>query len=274
MPLCGGPPVAELGVLDKIAASTLERVKRWKHERPIEALKDQRLYGRLPRSLSRALLGPGPRVIAEVKFASPSEGFLRESVSASPREAARIAGSYLDAGAAVISVLTEENYFSGDPSYLAAVRHDRQDACLLMKDFFIDPYQFHLARSCGADAVLLIAALLGPRLPEMAASANALGLSALVEVHNEAEAEAALAFGADVVGVNNRDLRTLRTDLDIARRLAPLARRAGVAVAESGLRSRYQIEELGILGYKGFLIGTSLMKAPDPGAALAEFLKA
>jgi indole-3-glycerol phosphate synthase len=141
-----------------------------------------------------------------------------------------------------------------------------------MKDFFIDVYQFELARACGADAVLLIAALLGPRLHEMLFAARARGLSTLVEVHDEAEAEAALACTADVIGVNNRDLRTLHTDLGVSRRLAPLATKASAAVAESGLRTRDEIDELRELGYKGFLIGGSFMKAPEPGPALAAMI--
>jgi indole-3-glycerol phosphate synthase len=263
--------VADGSVLELIGARTLERVARLKRERPAADLQNSPLFSRTPRSLTKALLGAGPAVIAEVKFVSPSEGVLRKDASAA--EAAKVAGSYLDAGAAAISILTEPEFFGGETAYLAAVRAARPDACLLMKDFFVDPYQFELARACGADAILLIAALLGPRLPEMAAAARSAGLSALIEVHDEAEAEAALACGADAVGVNSRDLRTLKTDLDVARRLAPLARRGAVAVAESGLRSRAEIDELALLGYRGFLIGTSFMKAPEPGAALAALLK-
>lgn len=266
--------MGEAGVLGRIGASTAERVQRWKAERPEAALRREPLYARTPRSLAAVLSGPGPRFIAEVKFASPSEGFLRAPGSASPAEAARIAASYTDAGAAAVSVLTEPEYFSGDPAYLAAARGARPDAVLLMKDFLIDPYQLELARACGADAVLLIAALLGGRLREMLSTARARGLSALVEVHDEAEAEAALACAADVIGVNSRDLRTLKTDLAVARRLAPLATQAAAAVAESGLKTREDIAGLAALGYKGFLVGTALMKAKDPGAALAGLLGA
>jgi len=262
---------ADGGVLARIGARTEERVARAKRDRPVAVLRGERLYARSPRSLTKALLGPGPRVIAEVKFVSPSGGVLRQGASAA--EAARVAAAYLDAGAAAISVLTEPEFFGGDASYLAAARAAAPEACLLMKDFFVDPYQFEAARACGADAILLIAALLGARLPEMAEAARSLGLSALIEVHDEAEAEAALACGADAVGVNSRDLRTLKTDLDVARRLAPLARRGAAAVAESGLRSRAEIDELALLGYQGFLIGTSLMRTADPGAALAALLK-
>jgi indole-3-glycerol phosphate synthase len=264
--------VSELNVLGKIGASTEERVKRWKVERPVSALAAEPLYARTPRSLAAALNHPVPRFIAEVKFASPSEGFLRTPGSASPAEAARIAAAYADAGAAAISILTEPQYFSGDPSYLSAARVARPDAVLLMKDFLIDPYQLELARACGADAVLLIAALLGPRLHEMLFAARARGLSTLVEVHDEAEAEAALKFTADVIGVNSRDLRTLKTDLGVARRLAPLATQAAAAVAESGLKTRDDIDGLHALGYKGFLVGTTLMKAEHPGSALSALI--
>jgi indole-3-glycerol phosphate synthase len=259
------------GVLERIGAATIARVARLKRERPLAALRDEALYARVPRSLSRALAGPAPRVIAEIKFASPSEGVLRPG--ASENAAARIAESYEAAGAAAISVLTEPEFFSGSPSYLAAARNACPDACLLMKDFFVDVYQFELARSCGADAILLIAALLGPRLGELRAEARGFGLSTLVEVHDEAEAEAALAIGADVLGVNSRNLRTLKTDLGVAKRLGALARRAGAAVAESGLHSREDIDGLVGHGYKGFLIGTSLMKAADPGLALSALLE-
>ena len=266
--------MSELNVLGHIAAKATERVAHWKAEIPESVLADKPYYSRRPLSLAAALSHPGPRFIAEVKFASPSEGFLRAPGSASPPEAARLAASYAAAGAAAVSILTEPEYFSGQPSFLTAARHACPDAVLLMKDFLVDVYQLELARACGADAVLLIAALLGPRLHEMLFAARARGLSALVEVHDEAEAEAALAATADVIGVNSRDLRTLKTDLAVARRLAPLATRASAAVAESGLRTRADVDDLLALGYKGFLVGTALMKEKDPGLALSVLIAA
>lgn len=265
--------MAEENALTRLGEAARARVASWRRERPERSLRGSRLYTRAPRSLARALAAPGPNVIAEVKFASPSEGFLRGPHAASRAEAARIASAYLEAGAAAVSVLTEPDRFAGHPEFVAAVREACPRACLLMKDFVVDEYQLELARACGADAVLLIAALLGPELPVLAAAARSRGLSALVEVHDEAQAEAALACGADVLGVNSRDLRTLRTDLAVARRLAPWARRAASAVAESGLRSREDIDDLAARGYRGFLIGTSLMKARDPGTALAALLE-
>ena len=234
-------------------------------------LRSQPLYDHPPMSLSKALSRTGPQVIAEVKFVSPSEGVLRKNPS--PIEAARIAAAYASAGASAVSILTEPEFFGGDYSFLAGARDSCPTTPLLMKDFVVDNYQFELARSIGADAVLLIAALLGPRLPEMHAAAKSLGLSVLIEVHNEAEAEAALAAGGALIGVNSRDLTTLKVDLAVARRLAPLVcRPESTAVAESGLRSRSDLDSLSPLGYKGFLIGSSLMKAPNPGSALADFL--
>jgi len=263
--------LADLGVLGKIADKTTARVAREKHAHPIEWLRSQPLYDHPPMSLKKALSGAGPNVIAEVKFVSPSEGVLHPDPS--PIAAARIAAAYVSAGASALSILTEPEFFGGDYSFLAGARDSCPTTPLLMKDFVVDNYQFEVARSIGADAVLLIAALLGPRLPEMHDAAKKLGLSVLIEVHNEAEAIAAIAAGGTVIGVNSRDLKSLKVDLNVARRLAPLVCLSHItAVAESGLRSRSDLDSLSPLGYQGFLIGSSLMKHPDPGAALASFL--
>jgi indole-3-glycerol phosphate synthase len=262
--------VGELGVLGRIAESVARRVEALKKSRPVSALRDEPLYARKPLSLDAALHGEGPRIIAEVKFHSPSEGVLRPNPSA--HAAADIAHAYARTGAAAISILTEQDHFKGDPSFLTEARKELPNTPLLMKDFMIDPYQFELARSIGADAVLLIAALLGPRLSAMLGAAHALGLSVLIEAHDEAEAEAALAAGDAVIGVNSRDLKTLHVDLAVAHRLAPLLK-GRTAVAESGLRSRADIDALSAVGYKGFLVGTSFMKSPYPAVALQTFLR-
>ncbi len=262
----------DLGVLGKIAEKTAARVAREKQKHPVEWLRAQPLYDHPPLSLKKSL-SSGRGIIAEVKFVSPSEGIFRSN--ASPVEAARIAAAYASAGASAVSILTEPEFFGGDYSFLAGARDSCPATPLLMKDFVVDNYQFEVARSIGADAVLLIAALLGPRLPEMHKAALSLGLSVLIEVHNEAEALAAIAAGGALIGVNSRDLKTLKVDLAVARRLAPLVCLPGItAVAESGLRSRSDLDSLSPLGYQGFLIGSSLMKRPDPGAALTEFLHA
>ena len=261
--------MGELGVLGKIGARTIERVEILKKQRPVAALKDSPLYARKPLSLDAALHGDAPRIIAEVKFHSPSEGLLRPG--ASPKEAAEIAHAYARTGAAAISILTEPEYFHGDISFLAEARKELPNVPLLMKDFMVDPYQFEQARSIGADAILLIVALLGSRLNSMSEDARSLGLSVLIEAHDEAEAAAALAAGDSVIGINNRDLKSLKVDLAVSKRIAPMLN-GRTAVAESGLRSRRDIDELAALGYKGFLVGTSFMKSPYPAVVLKTFL--
>ncbi len=257
---------ADLGVLGKIAAATRRRVAVLKLELPIAALKRRPLYARIPRDFAAALAVRGPAVIAEIKFASPSRGTLRRPSSAA---AVRVAGAYLGAGASALSILTEPEYFKGSPEYLAAVRRRFPKAALLMKDFVLEPYQLHLARSVGADAVLLITALLKERLKAMLTACAELRLQALVEVHTRAEIGLALRAGAKIVGVNSRDLRTLKTDLGVARRLARAARATKAAlVAESGIKTAADIRGLAGLGYQAFLVGTSLMGGADPGRAL------
>jgi indole-3-glycerol phosphate synthase len=263
--------MSDLDTLRRIALHTEKRVERWKTQRPVEALRESPLYGRAPRDFAAAFSGQGPRVIAEVKFASPSEGFLQPAEKANPQEAARVAGQYLKAGAAAVSILTERHFFAGAPEFLGEARRAHPEAPLLMKDFVIDEYQLELARAEGADCVLLIAALLGAALPLLHERARALGLSVLVEVHDEAELAEAMKARPAIVGVNSRNLKTLETDLGVARRLAGKGGRA-VMIAESGLKTRADLDELGSLGYKGFLIGTSLMKTGDPGRALKELL--
>ncbi len=208
-----------------------------------------------------------PRVIAECKRRSPSRGLLRKAY-----DPAAIAASYEAAGAAAVSVLTEPAFFDGDIEHLRAARA-RVSLPLLRKDFVVLPYQVLEAREAGADATLVIAgALEGQALAELVACAAEQGLAVLVEVHDENELARALAAGARIVGVNSRNLRTLNVDLNVARRLAPRLPADVVGVAESGLTSREEIEELGGLGYRAFLIGERFMTAADPGAALAACL--
>lgn len=271
------------GVLDRIIARTRERLPGLMEARPLELLRKDPVYKRTPRDFRRAFLGTGRRVIAEVKFASPSRGrvYPRE---ASAAEAVAVAGQYLEAGAAALSVLTEPDFFMGDIEYLRAIRQAYPEAALLMKDFVVDVYQLHLARWAGADAVLLIVAAVGRRLPVLLDSAKALGVYALVEVHTEAEMEAARKAGAVVIGVNSRDLKTLNTDLGVARRLAAATgaaltlkgkatvRPQPVLIAESGITRRQELDELAEYGYRGFLVGTNLMQSGTPGAALKTLL--
>lgn len=258
-------------VLSRIAHSTCRRVEALKAKSPVAALRALPLYDRVPGDMRRALSGLGPNVIAEIKFASPSEGALRPGPDAAA--AAKIAGGYLAAGARALSILTEPEFFAGSPEYLKAAREAFPAAPILMKDFFLDPYQFELARAHGADAVLLIAALVEADLGPLLHKAQALGLSVLVEVHTEEELEAAQKVGASLLGVNSRDLKTLTTDLAVARRLSARADKdKALLVAESGIATRADIDGLAACGYSAFLVGTSLMRQDDPGRALSELL--
>ncbi len=222
---------------------------------------------RTPRSLHGALSGPrGPvRIVAEVKRASPSAGAIDAGLDA-PAQAAR----YERAGAAAVSVLTDGPGFGGSLADLDAVR-ERVKVPLLRKDFILDRYQLLEARAAGADAALLIAAALPPeRLRALLGDCDELGLSALVEVHDERELEVALAAGARIVGVNNRDLRTFHVDLATSERLLPLLPADVRGVAESGVRGPEQVRRLRACGAANFLVGEALVRAADAGALLRE----
>lgn len=220
-----------------------------------------------PRGFRASLAAPGIRVIAECKRRSPSRGVLRADY-----DPAAIAAGYAAAGAAAISVLTEPAFFDGALAHLEAVRA-AVDRPLLRKDFVIEEYQLLEARASGADAVLLIAAALDDQaLRDLARAARGLGLDVLVEVHDEGELDRAVAAGADLIGVNNRNLRTLAVDVDASFRLGPAMPAGVLAVAESGLKNGADLRRLREAGYQAFLIGERFMTAPDPGAALAALM--
>jgi indole-3-glycerol phosphate synthase len=215
--------------------------------------------GRFRASLSE----PGIRIIAECKRRSPSKGVLRPDY-----DPVTIAKGYQAAGAAALSVLTEPTFFDGSLDHLAVVRQ-AVDTPLLRKDFIVTPYQILEAAAIGADAVLLIVAALDDRtLRSLAVVARDAGLATLVEVHDRAELTRALDAGADVVGVNSRNLRTLTVDQGVFDALGPGIPRGVVAVAESGLRTPADLARLHRLRYDAFLIGERFMTEPDPGAAL------
>jgi indole-3-glycerol phosphate synthase len=206
-------------------------------------------------------------VIAECKRRSPSRGVL-----AADYDPAAIASGYERGGAAAISVLTEPTFFDGALEHLAAVRR-AVERPLLRKDFIVDEYQLHEARAAGADAVLLIvAALEQGDLKRLQATAHALGLAVLVEVHDEDELSRAIDAGARIVGVNNRNLRTLAVDVKASFRLAAEMPAGVVAVSESGLQSRAELEQLTAAGYRAFLIGERFMTDPNPAAAVAALI--
>jgi indole-3-glycerol phosphate synthase len=255
-------------ILDEIFEAKRRRVDALKHTTDLDGLIESARRVRAGSSSHRFRSALEKRdrinVIAEFKKASPSKGVINGS--ANPAEVAR---SYERAGASAISVLTEEDYFRGSLDDLRAVR-DAVSIPVLRKDFVFDEFQIYEAAGAGADAILLIVASLGEeQLRRLRALAeDELGMDALVEVHTEEEMRIAADIGATVIGVNNRDLRTFEVSLDVSRRLASGAPRGSHLIAESGLRSREDIDELSQLGYSGFLIGETLMRSDDMDGAL------
>lgn len=266
---------ASSSVLETIVAAARRRV---------EVSRDRKSFADLERSLAArtgrtpgdprgtpgpgflpSLRQPGVRVIAECKRRSPSRGVLRRDY-----DPVVIAGSYRGAGAAAISVLTEPGFFDGHLDHLKAVHAAYPDLPLLRKDFVVDEYQIAEAVLAGASAVLLIvAALEQEALTRLLAYAGQVEVDVLTEVHDEDEARRAIDAGAVIVGVNNRNLKTLAVSLETSFRVAPLIASATVRVAESGLRSGDDIAALAQAGYGAFLIGERFMTDDDPGAGLA-----
>jgi len=239
----------------KLATSAAELTAR------LADLEDQ------PRGFARALRAAAESgwtaVIAEVKKGSPSKGIIRTDFD--PLE---IAQCYQEHGATCLSVLTDESFFYGHLRYLQLIR-EQVSLPLLRKDFICDPYQITEARVAGADAVLLIAAMLEPsQLVEFAAAARELNLDVLLEVHNEAELESALLTDCELIGINNRNLSTFVTDLTVTERLAPLIPSERLVVAESGIHQREDVLRLSAAGASAFLVGESLMRESDIGAKL------
>lgn len=257
-------------ILDRIVAARRDDLARAKADVSLSALERMPVFAEKRRGFTAALRSArSPAIIAELKKASPSRGVIRADF-----DPLAIARSYAVGGAAALSVLTEERFFQGSVGFLAPIRAV-VDLPLLRKDFLIDPYQVVEARAFGADAVLLIVALLDdPLLADLLAAARAAGLDALVEVHTENEADRALAAGARLIGVNNRDLSTFETTLATAERLRPRLAGDIVTVAESGIESAADVRRLSLCGYDAFLIGESLMRAPDPGVALRDLVAA
>jgi indole-3-glycerol phosphate synthase len=254
-------------LLGAIVAATRTRVAHAVSDESVADLVRRVAAMPATRGFRAALAAPGVRVIAECKRRSPSRGILRAEY-----DPAAIARGYAEAGAAAISVLTEPTFFDGALTHLQAVRA-AVDVPLLRKDFIVDHFQLLEARAAGADAVLLIVAALDHEaLAQLSREARALDLDVLVEVHDEAELDRAMSAGADIIGVNNRNLRTLAVDVDASFRLAARLPPGAVAVAESGLKTGADIRRLQAAGYRAFLIGERFMAAPDPGEALAGLL--
>jgi indole-3-glycerol phosphate synthase len=260
-------------ILDDIISNKRSEIAHWLQDRPLSMLMSEAASAPPLRNFRQALVQPDPsgnqrlRIIAEVKKASPSRGVIREDF-----DPVAIARTYEAAGAAAVSVLTDKQFFQGGIEYLKQVRA-ATTVPLLMKDFIIDPYQIYLARTCGADAVLLIAGLHdADRLSEFLNLVHSLGMQALVEVHSEDELAKALAANAHIVGINNRDLRTFKVAAETTRRLAPLIGPGKIVVSESGIDSREVMLSLAQAGVHAFLIGEALMRAKDIGTTLRSFI--
>ncbi len=261
----GAPP----DLLQTIVAATRVRVANAQAVEPAATLESRaRLMTPRGDAFRVALTRVGrPNVIAECKRRSPSRGVLRAAY-----DPVAIATGYAAAGAAALSILTEPMFFDGSLGHLASIRA-AVSIPLLRKDFIVDRYQIVEAVAAGADAVLLIvAALEDDALRHLADEAGRWGLATLVEVHSDEELDRALAAGAQIIGVNNRNLRTLDVDVDRSQRIASRVPGSVVAVSESGLKTSADLARLGGLGYRAFLIGERFMTTPDPGAALAQLL--
>ena len=257
--------------LETIKEMTLQRVNVAKQELAPSYLND--LIGQSQAPLpfvEKLMMTKGIRIIAEVKRQSPSRGDI--ALHLDPLDVAKM---YAESGAAAISVLTEPKYFGGSIESLRMIRLLLPGTPLLMKDFILEPFQLLQARAAGADAVLLMYSLLEKnQLHEMYEQAILLGLTPLLEVHDEIEMQAAVDLRADLVGINNRNLKTLEVSLDNSRGLAPMRSAGMTLIAESGIQSPSEICELSQIGFDGFLIGTALTAHGDPAANLKTILRA
>jgi indole-3-glycerol phosphate synthase len=250
-------------VLERILRTTREEVARRKRELSIDQLERGGEAPAAYRSLQAALTEPGIAVIAEFKRRSPSAGMLRERP-----DVAALVGAYERGGAAALSILTEGPHFEGSLEDLREAR----SACalpILRKDFIVDAYQLHEARAAGADAVLLIVAALDqPALLDLHEQASELGLEVLVEVHDQAELERAKEVGARSIGINNRDLRDFSVDVERTFALLHEVPDGVTVVSESGIATAAQLRRLEERGVQAVLVGETLMRSPDPEAAL------
>jgi indole-3-glycerol phosphate synthase len=260
-------------ILERILSDKVQEVAERQRQRPLAEL--QRLAFELPppRNFVDAVHGTPmaldsvPRIIAEVKKASPSRGVIRADF-----DAVALAQTYAHHGASALSVLTDEKFFQGQLRFLEAIGQ-AVALPLLRKDFILDPYQVYEARVAGADAILLIVAALPlDQLEALLALTHELGMTALLEVHTAEELERIQPLRPRLVGINNRDLRTFHTDIETTSRLLPLIPAEVVVISESGIHTSDDIARLWEKGVHAFLIGESLMRHPDPGVKLQELL--
>ncbi len=254
-------------VLDKIADLRLTRLAEEKKTTSRPALEKRAVETSPPVDFAEVFGGSRIHVIAEIKKGSPSRGLLKPDL-----DTEQLAKAYSAGGASAISVLTETDHFFGSLSALTMVK-SAVSLPVLRKDFILDPYQVVETRASGADSFLLIAALLkGTSLSSLITEGRKWGMEPLVEVHNVGELETALKAGARVIGVNNRDLKTFHVDVDVSLKLVKHIPSECIAISESGIRTRDQIVRLADAGFRGFLIGESLVTSADPAATIRGFL--
>jgi indole-3-glycerol phosphate synthase len=258
-------------VLQEICAKKREHVAFMKSRRPLSVVLEDANNASAPRGFHTALKSSVDAgrygLIAEIKRASPSKGLIRKDFNPS-----KIARAYEKGGASCLSVLTDAPYFSGADDHFSAARAV-VNLPVLRKDFMVDPYQIVEARALGADCILLIMAALEDGLArELEALAHAHGMDALIEIHDEAELERALKLSSPLMGINNRDLKTLKTDTAATLRLAPLVPDDRLVICESGLGGADDLARMSTVGANCFLIGESLMREPDIEAATANLL--
>ena len=254
-------------ILDEIVEAKAGELTKRKQNMPLSALEKLGLEGS-KKDFAAALKGDDIRLIAEVKMASPSRGVLRTDL-----DPVKLARTYAKNGAAAISVLTEERYFGGSLEHLAAIGEAMDNIPLLRKDFIFDPYQVYESRAGGASALLLIVAILSDsELSELLSLSHELGLMCLVEVHNQAEVERAIMSGAQIIGINNRDLKTFAVDLETTGRLRPLIPQDRIVVSESGIKDRGDVQKLRQWGVDAMLVGEALVTAGDIDKKVKELL--
>jgi indole-3-glycerol phosphate synthase len=254
-------------ILDEIVAAKRIELADSKKQISVAELESAAADQPRPLNLSGALLGGGVRLIAEVKKASPSRGLLMPDF-----DHLKLAETYAANGAAAISCLTDLR-FQGELSFLQQIKETgaSQRAPVIRKDFIFDPYQVVETRAAGADAMLLIVAILEPaQLKELLDAAQAHWMQCLVEVHDEAELETAVDVGAEIIGINNRDLRTFTTDLSVTERIAPLVPRGKQIVSESGIFTRDHLRQMNKVRVNAVLVGEALVTAPDVGEKIRE----
>lgn len=255
-------------VLERIKTYKLEDVAQRKAARPLREIEDAARAAPAPRGFTAALTGAdGPGLIAEIKKASPSKGLIRADF-----DPPQLAKAYAQGGAHCLSILTDTPSFQGEDSYLVAARA-AVDLPVLRKDFLYDPWQVAESRSLGADCILIIMATLGDgQAQELAAAAAEWGMDALIEVHDGKELDRALRIEPGMIGINNRNLNTFDTSLDVTLELGPQVPDDRLLVAESGIFARADIDRLAEAGARAYLVGESLMRQADVAKATQELL--